>query len=142
MTDSIDYRAVLEDLKSRKTALEQAIVAVEAMLGEVGDTSTNSGGGSTGKTIHPDAFVGLNILQAAAKYLQMVGRPARSTTEIANALNQGGLTVSQGSVSTILRRSDNGDSPVTRAARSLFGLSAWYPGKPRRNNKAANEESQ
>jgi hypothetical protein len=139
MADSIDYRAVLEDLKSRKIALEQAIVAVEAMLGEVGDTSVTSGTASTGKTIHPDAFVGLNILQAAERYLQMVGRPARSIIDITNALNQGGLTVSQGSVSTILRRSDNGESPVTRAARSLFGLSAWYPGKPRRNKPSGDE---
>jgi hypothetical protein len=137
MPEAIDYKAVLEDLKAKKAGLEQAIAAVEAIvggLGGLGEATTMNG--STSKMIEADTFIGMNILQAAEKYLQMVGRPAKTTEQVAKALNDGGLQVSQGSVSTILRRSDNGESPVTKVGRSLWGLASWYPGKARR---AANE---
>lgn len=130
MAETIDYKAVLEDLKAKKASLEQAIAAVEAIVGGLGDSAALNG--STSKAIEADTFIGCNILQAAEKYLQMTGRPAKTTEQIAAALNQGGMSVSQGSVSTILRRSDNGDSPVIRVGRSLWGLASWYPNRPRR----------
>jgi hypothetical protein len=130
MADAIDYKAVLEDLKAKKAKLEQGIAAVEAILGGgLGDSTGING--SAPKAIEADTFIGLNILQAAEKYLQMTGRPAKTTEQVAAALNQGGMSVTQGSVSTILRRSDNGDSPVTRVGRSLWGLVSWYPNRPR-----------
>ncbi|HEY6126976.1 MAG TPA: hypothetical protein VIW23_02230 [Candidatus Acidoferrum sp.] len=132
MAETIDYKAVLEDLKAKKASLEQAIAAVEAIVGGGLGDATVLNGGSTSKAIEADTFIGLNILQASEKYLQIVGRPAKTTEQIAAGLNKGGLTVSQGSVSTILRRSDNGDSPVTRVGRSLWGLASWYPNKSRR----------
>jgi len=132
MAESIDYKAVLEDLKARKARLEQVIVAVEGIIGETGDLGALLSP-SKSTAIEPDTFIGLNILQAAEKYLQMTGRPAKTTEQITAVLNQGGMSVTQGSVSTILRRSDNGDSPVTRVGRSLWGLASWYPNKrPRR----------
>lgn len=130
MAEAIDYKAVLEDLKAKKAGLEQAIAAVEAIIGGLGDSAALAG--SASKAIEPDTFIGLNILQAAEKYLQMTGRPAKTTEQITAALNQGGMSVTQGSVSTILRRSDTGDSPVTRVGRSLWGLASWYPNRPRR----------
>lgn len=139
MADTIDYKAVLEDLKSRKAALEQAIVAVEAILGTgaLGEVGVSNG---AAKGIEADTFIGMNILQAAERYLQMTGRPAKTTDQIAAALNQGGLNVSAGSVSTILRRSDNGESPVTRVGRALWGLASWYPNRPRRSRQGEEEQ--
>jgi hypothetical protein len=130
MPEAIDYKAVLEDLRAKKASLEQAIAAVESILGGLGEATTLNG--SASKAIEADTFIGMNIMQAAEKYLQMTGRPAKTTEMIAAALNQGGMSVSQGSISTILRRSDKGDSPVTRVGRSLWGLAGWYPNRPRR----------
>ena len=132
MAETIDYKAVLEDLKAKKAGLEQAIFAVEAIIGGLGDSAALNGSASKGK-IEADTFIGMNINQAAEKYLQMTGRPAKTTEQITDALNQGGMSVTQGSVSTILRRSDNGESPVTRVGRSLWGLASWYPNRPRRS---------
>jgi hypothetical protein len=133
MPEAVDYRAVLDDLKSRRTALDQAISAVEAIIGALGDGTLPSG--ATTKGIEADTFIGMNINQAAEKYLKIVGRPARTTEQIADALNKGGLTVSVGSVSTILRRSDKGDAAVTKVGRALWGLADWYPNRPRRSRQ-------
>jgi hypothetical protein len=140
MSDGIDYKAVLEDLKARKAKLEVMIEGLESLLGTGGLSESSRGmNGSTPKGIEADTFIGLNILQAAERYLQMTGRPAKPTEQIAAALNQGGLSATVGSVSTILRRSDKGDSPVTRVGRSLWGLASWYPNRPRRTRQSGEE---
>jgi hypothetical protein len=129
MSDTIDYRNVLSDLKARRDALDQAIIAVEAILGESPTASipANAKVVSRDTEIQHDTFVGLNIVEASAKYLNMVGRPARSTEEIANALTRGGLNATQGSVATLLSKSHNGDNRVVmRAGRGTWGLPSWY----------------
>ncbi len=138
MAEANGVQVLLERLKARKAAIENAIAALEAVAGELGDMAAV---GLTPKAaaIEVDTFIGLNILQAAEKYLQMTGKPAKTTEQIAAALNQGGLSVSQGSVSTILRRSDNGENPVTRVGRSLWGLASWYPNRPRRSRQNSEE---
>src|ERR1700676_2152931 len=135
MAETSDKRTLLENLKARKAALDKAIAALEelaALEGETADALTLTNVTTRPSAIEADTFIGLNINQAAEKYLQMTGRPAKSTEQIAAALNQGGLSATVGSVSTILRRSDRGDSPVTRVGRSLWGLASWYPNRPRR----------
>jgi hypothetical protein len=140
MADAIDYRAVLADLKTKKLALDQAIMAVEAILGEVSTHSLAPGHVSRGKDVQQDSFVGLNILQAAEKYLTITGRPAKTTEQIAGALIQGGLKVTQPSVSTILRKSDkDGEGNVVKVGRALWGLADWYPGRPRRSRQSSEE---
>jgi hypothetical protein len=134
MAEANEVDVLLEKLEARKAAIDNAIAALKAVRGELGDLAVV---GSTPKAvaIEVDTFIGHNILQAAEKYLTMTGKPAKTTEQIAAALNQGGLTVSVGSVSTILRRSDNGENPVTRVGRSLWGLASWYPGRPRRTKQ-------
>jgi hypothetical protein len=142
MAEAIDYKAVLEDLKAKKANIEQAIVAVEGFIASgLADSVGPTASTPKAAAIEVDTFIGHNILQAAEKYLQMTGKPAKTTEKIAEALNRGGLSVSQGSVSTILRRSDTGESPVTRVGRSLWGLATWYPNKPRRI-KQGNEKGE
>jgi len=130
MTKSVDYKAVLEDLKQQKADLERMIAFTERMLGAggrygAGGTAADKPEGH-GAEIQPDTFHGKNILQASEKYLRMAGRPARSTEEIAEALGRGGVTASAGSVATILGRSKNG--PIQRVKRGLWGLAEWYAG--------------
>jgi hypothetical protein len=136
----VDYKAVLENLRARKAAIEQAIAALEPFVAELSESGVIIGVATKpSKTVEADTFIGLNIVQASEKYLQMAGRPARPLEEIANALNEGGLQVTQASVSTILRRSERNDSPVVRIGRGLWGLASWYPNRPRRVRQGGEE---
>jgi hypothetical protein len=138
MSETIDYRAVLDDLKTRRAALDQAIAAVEAILGESPTASVplNVRTSNRSAAIQHDTFVGLNILDATVRYLEIVGRPARSTEEIAGALTSGGISATQGSVATILSRSHNSpNGTVRRAGRGTWGLPEWYAAGARRTNR-------
>jgi len=64
MAETIDYKAVLEDLKAKKASLEQAIAAVEAIVGGGLGDATVLNGGSTSKAIEADTFIGLQDVQA------------------------------------------------------------------------------
>lgn len=83
----------------------------------------------------------MSIGDAAPKYLGMVGRPARSTEEIVQALLSGGLQrVSPASVATILIRIHNADGPVVRVQKGLWGLAEWYPKRPPRATRKSEEK--
>jgi hypothetical protein len=138
MADAIDYRAVLADLRARRESIDVAIAALEVLSGE--PVVVIGARESLATTIQPDTFVGLNIAEAASKYLRMMGKGAKSTEHIAEVLNRGGLTCTQASVSTILRRNDrSGDGDVVKVGRGLWGLQEWYPGRPRRSRQGSEE---
>jgi len=142
MADTIDYKAVLADLKAKRAKYDAMITAMESFIAlddglAAIETSLSSGGAS----IQPDTFVGLNIAEAASKYLRVTGRPAKSTEQIAESLNRGGLNCTQSSVSAILRRNNNsGEGDVIKVGRGLWGLQEWYPARPRRSNRQGSEE--
>jgi len=144
MSDTIDYRAVLADLKAKRAVLDYAITGLEALIsGESSSVVPNSGETPVGVPIQPDTFVGLNIAEAASKYLRIMGRGAKSTEQIADGLNRGGLNCTQSSVSAILRRNNNsGEGDVIKIGRGLWGLEEWYPGRPRRSNRQGSDESE
>ncbi len=140
MKEPIDYKAVLEDLRVRRVQLDAAIAALELLSGEpvvvFGASKPLSG-----PEIQADTFVGLNIAEAASKYLRITGKGAKSTEQIADALNRGGLSCTQSSVSAILRRNNNsGEGDVIKVGRGLWGLQEWYPGRPRRSNRPSSEQ--
>lgn len=126
----VDYKALLEEAKEQKLEAERVIAYAQRMLGQghrpAADAGTNHAENQN-LEITVDTFHGKNILQAAEKYLRMVGRPARSTEEIAEALTKGGLSAAAGSVATILGRST--DSQISRVKRGLWGLKEWYAEK-------------
>jgi hypothetical protein len=130
MAENIDYKGVLEDLRARRDALNIAIQALEAISGEPLSAIPIPGAARPLRReaeIEHDTFVGMNVVDAAARYLEMVGRPARSLEEITNALNRGGLNSAAGSIQTLLSRSHNGPNPVVRrAGRGTWGLPSWY----------------
>ncbi len=124
----VDYKAVLEDLKKQKAEIEQAITVIERLV--VPGRSLNQAYSNVTAEdidIQPDTFHGKNILQGAEKYLNMVGRPARSTEEIVDALGRGGLNTTPGSLATILGRVKGG--AIQRVKRGLWGLAEWYSEK-------------
>ncbi|HXN97524.1 MAG TPA: hypothetical protein VN881_00535 [Candidatus Acidoferrales bacterium] len=138
--ESIDYRAVLADLKERRVNMDIAIAALEVLCGEptvvIGATKE-----SHSTEIQADTFVGLNIAEAASKYLRMMGRGAKSTEQVAESLVRGGLAVTQASVSSILRKNNRtGEGDVIKVGRGLWGLQEWYPGRPRRSRQGNEEE--
>ena len=115
----VDYKAVLEDLKRQRAEIDAMIAFTERQI-----SGNHAPGGI--EQIQSDAFVGKNILQGTEKYLSIVGRPPRSTEEIADALSKGGLSATSGSVATILGRSK--ESKIHRVKRGLWGLREWYAG--------------
>jgi len=125
----IDYKVLLEDAKRQRAEADAVIAFAERQLGITKSSNhapVNPATNLTGESveIQPDTFHGKNIFQASEKYLSMVGRPARSTEEIAEALGRGGVTATAGSVATILGR-DKSDR-ITRVKRGLWGLKEWY----------------
>lgn len=139
MKDPIDYRAVLEDLRTRRDALDSAIAAFELLSGQ--PVVVIGGAKHKHETeVQADTFVGLNIAEAAAKYLRMMGKGAKSTEQVAAALVLGGLSVTQASVSSILRKNNrNGEGEVIKVGRGLWGLQEWYPGRPRRSRQGSED---
>jgi hypothetical protein len=133
MAENIDYKGVLDDLRSRRDALNIAIAALEAISGDTSTppiqfpTTPSPRPQNRDAEIEHDTFVGQSVATATARYLGMVGRPARSTEEITNALNKGGLKSTSGTVQTLLSRSHHGPNPIVRrAGRGTWGLPEWY----------------
>lgn len=134
----VNYEAVLADLKARRASLDQAIAAIEPLVG----ISPQSGGGvSTSQdeqaTIRQDSFFGMSIPDATKKYLLMSKKP-KSTQEIADALLSGGMTSMSdnfsNSVGSVLNRQDKSGGEIVRVSRGMWGLAEWYPGR-KRNKK-------
>jgi hypothetical protein len=122
----VDYKALLEDSKRQRAELDAVIAFAERQLGisKSPASSTAPVNSVGGNVIEDDTFHGKNILQAAEAYLHMVGRPARSTEDIAAAITKGGVPAAPASVATILGRSKG--SSVNRVKRGLWGLKEWY----------------
>jgi hypothetical protein len=141
----VDLKAVLADLRARRDQLDKAIDALEAYVGSAGITvsaiSQSNGRHPVPEQITIDTFTGKNIAEASAMYLGMVGRPARSTAEITEALVRGGLKVSEVSVGTILARIHRAKGSIHRPARRMWGLSEWYGGNVRAGTSAKRSAS-
>jgi len=141
--EKIDDKAVLVYLKSKRAALDQAIAALE---GKAGDSAAVLNGGGVNEEVQSDSFVGMNIATAGVKYLKMAGRPARTTEEVYNALTKGGLTpFTRASLATIMYRIHNQGGEIFRVSKGLWGLSEWYPNRPKlakKKSKGAAEEKE
>ena len=130
MNGEIDYKKVLEDLRKKRTAIDQAIASMEALIGEGPSVGVNQ---VAFAEILPDTFVGQTIVEAACNFLRMAGRPAKSTEQISDALSSGGLRVSRESVASLLMRDSNSTSgSIHKVGRGVWGLVEWYPGVTKR----------
>ncbi|HEX3551640.1 MAG TPA: hypothetical protein VIA62_00245, partial [Thermoanaerobaculia bacterium] len=89
-TTSIDYAAVLDDLRAKRDELNTAIAAIERLVGGSalspslavnGETAASTTGGAeepvsmAESKIREDSFFGLSVTGATKKYLMMVKRP-------------------------------------------------------------------
>ena len=132
---TVDYQAVLEDLRARRASLDAAITALEQLagtpsgasnIGIVGASASPSSG-----ALRSDTFFGMGIGDAAVKYLGIVKAP-KNVAQIQTALETGGLTHTSknfyGTVFTALQRRVDNEGDITRVKRGEYGLTVWYPG--------------
>ncbi len=140
MKESVDYQAVLDDLKAKRARLDGLIAGIEAEIGGQSEglsvVEPVPGGSTPGPMamIHPDTFFGLSIIEAAKKYLKIVRR-AQHTTAIADGLAKGGLKRPEdGTLSSILVRATKGRE-VVKVGKATWGLSEWYPKPPKESKE-------
>lgn len=129
---SVDYQAVLADLKTKRDKLNAAIAGIEVMLGISSSASiaAPSESGTPGNvTIESDTFFNLSTPDAVRKYLRMSKKP-KTTSEITAALEQGGFTHQSddfaNTVGAILARLASKQAGISKVARATWGLSEWY----------------
>jgi hypothetical protein len=125
----IDYNVVLADMEAQYAALGQSIAAMKVWLKGGGTPPPGLGAIGNGRNVSEidiDTFAGLNIHIAGAKFLRMVGKPARTTEVVTKALNQGGLRCSQASVATVLGREGVKSGEIYKVSRGVWGLKEWY----------------
>ncbi len=135
--EPMDYTAILNDLESKKTALEQTIASLrQAMafgaLGQGGDSSAQPSLAASpfGGEVPTGAFLGKSIPEAAKLYLEIV-KKKQTTKEIADALEKGGMETNSKSftktVHTALTRARQGANASLVQVGKHWGLVGWFP---------------
>jgi hypothetical protein len=109
-----------DDLDNLISGLQKRIAARSGAAGAVP--------ASTGK-IAPDEFFRLSTPEAIKKYLKIVGKPARSTTDIIDGLKAGGMDTNYTNVYTALMRLQKRDAVIAKVGEN-WGLDEWYPAAP------------
>ena len=135
--ESIDYEAVLADLRDKRASLDAAIAAIEQLVlgrpvvasepAEVAEAHQPAAPASS--KIDSDSFFGMSAADAAKKFLRMVKRPQQGKA-IHDALLEGGFTTTAknfySNLYTAMMRSDD---IVNLGGTKGWGLAEWYPGR-------------
>lgn len=144
MADSTNpYEAVLADLRAKRAELDAAIVTIEKVMGiasAVGSASGSSTAIGVSGSVTEGMFFGMNLTEAARKYLHGV-RKKQSAREIAEALERGGFHHQSkdfpNTVRAIMARNASNEGDFIRL-QTDWGLAEWFPG--RRTSKGAKKE--
>lgn len=137
--ETIDYTAVLADLKAKRSALDAAIAGIEASQG-LGDGELPpiipSGDQSlirkpAEREITEHSFFSLTIPEAIKKCFAIVKRPM-AVNEITTALQQGGLITNASNLpatvsGTLGRMKRSGE--LVALGKGKWGPSDWFKGK-------------
>lgn len=130
MADEFDIDSAITGLEVKIAAMQDALASLRKARDTLAGVGIASGSRGGSQIVH-DSFVGLSIVEASEQYLKLVGRPARSTDELVDALTRGGLQrVAPASVATLLIREHNGGGAIVRAQKGFWGLAQWYPKRP------------
>lgn len=134
--NKVDYGNVLADLQAKKAEIENAIKGIEAIMGLIpsggADVTraplTNNGGGNrAGAVIADDTFFNMTVVDAAKKYLAMGHRQPKSTQEILDALQRGGLqSAIYDTVSALISRKAKRGEDFVKLPKRKWGLVEWY----------------
>lgn len=139
---SINYEAVLADLKARRAQLDSAIAAIEGISGQIGNgPSGGGGGGYVGGAPAHDAFIGMSIPEAAKKHLTAV-RKKLSTQDLMSAMEAGGLPPSKyNTVYAILRRREKQVGDIINM-KGDWALQEWYPNYRKKASSSEDAEDE
>jgi hypothetical protein len=133
------WDAVLAELIEERKKLDALIEAAQERAGRGGAGASIEGG-----QIRADTFFAMKAPDAIKRYLSMVKAP-KSPTEIAEGLKAGGYhTTSKdlpNTLRTALRRMEEADE-VVQVSNGDWGLSEWYPGRPRRKGRPSNGDAE
>ncbi len=132
MPSEPDYAALLAEMEKEKENLEAAMAFVRKKMGLNSSTPDVPATGSD--RIKSDSFYRLGIGEAAVAYLRMTNRTPKTSNEIADVLDRGGLVHQskdlKATVNALLIR-DGGKWGITRLPSGAWGLDEWYPGSAR-----------
>lgn len=132
------YELVLADLWAKKAQIDQAISAIEAIHGgaisqPASGQSSSSGNDHPNSDIEsPGAFLGMSIVDAAKKILEVKRQPLRNP-EISAAFKRGGLVLNSkdpvNTIGSVLTRRANEVGDLVKVDRGTWGLKEWYPNR-------------
>lgn len=144
---AIDYAEVLRDLEAKRSAIDNAISGIRAMVhaGANQSAGTDSALHAAAKVpfngqIAPNAFFGKSIPEAAKMYLQMV-QNKQTTKEIADALQRGGMETTSSkfdlTVAAGLNRASKAQKEVVKVRGGKWALAEWLGRVAKQPNKTA-----
>lgn len=119
-----EVQAKIEELKTTLATL----LRLQAEQGGAPSPTAALRGGDA--EISHDTFFNMTIGEAAKKYLAIV-KTTKSTAEIAEWLERGGLKHSSKSFTTTVRSILGAREDFTRVPNGDWGLAEWYPGMGR-----------
>src|SRR6267142_5730743 len=96
------YEAALQDLEAERDELNLLIEALKRRIAGAGGRIVQSGRPASERDIPTDAFFNMTIADATRKYLEIV-KQTKSTSEIAQALERGGIKHASKDFSTTIR---------------------------------------
>ena len=94
-------RLILEKWKQERDELDAQITMLEKWVMAHPDGISSAG---SSRKIGPDEFFRMTTPDAVKKYLKIVGKPARATTDIIDGLKAGGMNTNYTNVYTALGR--------------------------------------
>ncbi len=121
----VDWAAALAEIEARIAKLQATADGIREIMAAGGHVGGPSGPGG-GTTLRPDTFLKLSIPDATKKLLEMT-REKKSTQEVMDALEKGGLPPSKYNTvySVLTRRQDNVGDIINM--KGDWALAEWYP---------------
>lgn len=137
MTDFTNpYDAVIADLEAKRAEIDSAIQVMKRLRDTMGsaprvEAQTIQVAYAGVSDIPRDAFFGMTIVDAALKFLRMVGRTPQPTKTIIEAFDQGGLkNKNYGTVYGVLNRRAREEGDIVNV-HGDWGLAEWYNVTPK-----------
>jgi hypothetical protein len=122
------FDAAVAEVQAKIEELKTTLATLLRLQAEQGGAPTSTAALRGGDTeISHDTFFNMTIGEAAKKYLSMV-KTTKSTAEIAEALERGGLKHSSKNFPSNVRSIIGQREDFTRVPNGEWGLTEWYPG--------------
>ena len=145
------YEVVLQDLRAKRDAIDQAIASIESLRGSgtvhsgsaaIRGTSAVGANGSEGANhgdiSGPGGLLGMSIVDATKALLKAKRTPLKNP-EIAALFKAGGMAMNSqqpaNTIGSVLTRRFSEVGDVVRVGRGTWGLKEWYPNRSFKKDK-------